>query len=191
MSKLSSLVQLGAAIGGRAVSLGEKASRVFRGNTKLMADFAAKIPALKGTRINASSVAAYVRENPVTSIFALMQIADAAELISEMVTEVPGLSELLVANDATDTVDTLTADKTKTQEKAAENMEALKKKILDMPLRAIMEFSDEAQVIDAVIDSMVGNTHVERLASLQTLRRVMQMPDSNFVMYEQFRQING
>lgn len=171
----------------KTVALGSSAvshvSRFFSSSPTSLAAFAKAIPSLAGRRLNVKTVSNYVRQNPINSILTLSLIPEAASLIDDLYSDVPGLEDTVRASMADDTISTLGEDRETRESKLAEAEKASDKAVMALSIADVMNFKDEAQIIKQVIATMPGRSDETQLANLMLLRRVISMPDTNFKLF--------
>ena len=183
MGKLKMAASVGAGLKKGAGALAARVGTLFKKNPNSMADFAKGIPALAGKRVNHRSLMAYVRTNPLQSMLALSMIPEAVELVQDMYDNVPGLEAQIDASTADDTVVTLGDDREEKEQKRVASAEAVHSAVLDLPLKEVLNFRDEAQVIKQVIALLPGRSFDEQYGNLMLLRRVLSMPAGNFDLF--------
>lgn len=163
----------------------------FRKNPKSMADFATKVPALRGKKMSVRGLTDYVRSNPINSLMYLSLIPEGYLILEALKEENPQVGRIIDAAQADDTLGTLEKPRAEVEEMRVEAQEENDARINDLPLSAVMNFTDEAALIDRAIDMMPGRSLEERQAQFHELRRAMTMPESNFALYERLQALRG
>lgn len=189
--RMKALQKLGEGAVGLGSFVAKRVSGWFRKNPKSMGEFAAKVPALKGTQVSVRSITDYVRANPINSLMYLSLIPEGYLILEALEKENPEVARIMSAARADDTIGTLDKPRSEVEEDRIEAQEEIDSAISDLPLSAVMNFTDEAALIDRAIDVMPGRSVEERQAQFHELRRAITMPDSNFALYERLQTLRG
>lgn len=187
--RIEAILKAGQRVASRGGQLAARIKTFFTGNPAALTAFAAKVPGLAGKRITLNSVTQYVKENPLSAITILYTVGEASSLVTELFDADPDLEQLVMAFGSTDTVDTVTQDRSEVVAAREKAMSDNLAKVDALPVSSLIEFKDEAAMIDRVVSRMPGRTYESQMVQLTELRRVLSMPDSNFLLHEKLRNL--
>lgn len=175
-------------IGGAALNWIKRAP----GNVALLGKHIPGMPAAFAN--NGKRVGQWVRENKLNTLLIAVSVPELAGLVDAVYEEVPEVQSMIESINASDSVATLEMKpdaRDKALAKVNETRQEALSRIDALPVSALMNFKDEAQVIEDALSGVSGlfsaRTRDEREAQLHALRRLVTMPEENFMLFERLQ----